>query len=585
MKKAVLQLLILVGLLLFPSCEDYLDKTPEAKGLVEKDVFTDYLKFRQFEDGMYANLHDYLDGLTQSFSPAMGDEAVGLWGTMRVIRSGDWVSALNSTGGATGAHEFTQTWGSWSSIRIANTSISKLPILEKEGNATVQQLNELKGQAHFMRAWYYFEFLRRWGGMPYIVKPFGPSDNLSVTRLSYYETAKKIAADCDTAANFLPQNWDPANLGRPTKGSAMGLKATALLFAASPFNNPENSTSKWEEAAKASLDLIKYAENTGIYKLWPCKGTATTTYLTPEGIQTIQYTGGYDSIFMYQAYHNEIIWSSQRTINNAPTGPFGVPSLTGNVLVIGVSPTQNIVDKFETINGLAISDDQTFDSQNPYVNRDPRFYHCILFNRQKWTSKPDIYLELFEGGRDRLNEAYYCSTGYLTKKYWAPNVDQWSPVRSPFTQTIYLRYADILLQYAEAVNELGGPNHSIPGSNLTALDAVNLVRQRVNMPNVAQVYLNSKDTFRDRIRNERAIELFAEQKRFYDLMRWGVIDKSENTTIYAAGFTADDTKPTGYAIRKYVSPYGLNYERKHNRFPLPLKDVQMYPDFIQNPGW
>jgi hypothetical protein len=93
----------------------------------------------------------------------MGDEAVGLWGTMRVIRSGDWVSALNSTGGATGAHEFTQTWGSWSSIRIANTSISKLPILEKEGNATVQQLNELKGQAHFMRAWYYFEFLRRWG--------------------------------------------------------------------------------------------------------------------------------------------------------------------------------------------------------------------------------------------------------------------------------------------------------------------------------------------------------------------------------------------------------------------------------------
>lgn len=581
--KIVLSFCLIVTCL--AGCEDYLDKIPDSDGIPAEEVFKDYFKFRQFEDGMYQDLNNYLSAGDYSYIGALSDEGymTSDWETMPIVQSGDWLRAYN-TGQAL---QFYGVWGAWKSIRIANIVLENLPKLE---GATNDEINQLKGQAHFMRAWYYYEILKRQGGMPYITYSFKGTDNFALPRLSFHETALKIAADCDTATTLLPQRWDPQNYGRPEKGAAMAVKASALLFSASPTNNPEKDVKKWESAAQASLDILNRFGPTGSnprYKLVQSKGTEKITYKTPSGIKEIQYTSGFDSIFMYVPQNDEIIWENYPAVSAGDAyRVFTVPSILGGGVIQGYSPSANFVDRFETKNGLAITDDSSFDSQNPYVNRDPRFYHSILFNGERWTSKSDKYLELFEGGEERKPSPHNAYLGYMTRKFWGKNVDQWSGAQAPYTHVIYFRLADIYLQYAEAANEIGGADYRLTPGSLSAIEAVNIVRARVNMPAVASRYLVDKTTFRERIKNERAIELYLEGKRFFDLSRWGDASKLEHKQQYAVEFTENPSAPTGYTINKAAFPYATyTFDTKHYRWPVPLKDALMFDVFKQNPGW
>ena len=584
MKNILLPALLSIILL---GCEDYLDKTPESAGMTDEEVFTDYLNFRSFQDRMYLSMHNYLDPVDYAPIHSLCDEGFMHceWETLPAIQSGDWIRGYDLGQ----ALQFYKVWGAWSSIRIINLSLENIHQLE--GNATQEQIDQLKGQAHFMRAWYFYEFLKRQGGMPYLTGSLKGTDDFALPRLSYHETALHIATDCDTAASLLPENWDMANLGRPTKGAAMAVKAAALLFSASPTNNPENDQSKWELAAQASWDLISMAESTGIYRLLECKGTDSVNYRVitdvDSSIHTVYYPSGFDSIFLYQPYNDEIIWEYWPHVTNAQIyQPFTVPTLNRGGVIHGFSPSANFVDMFETDNGLAINDDPSFDEQNPFVNRDPRFYHSILFNGERWTSQTDRYLELFNGGEERQAAMYYSVSGYLARKYWYKNVDQWSPPSGLNTHSIYFRLADIYLQYAEAANEIGGPDYAIPGASLTAVEAVNIIRARVKMPAVHSSYLGSKETFRERIKNERAVELFLEGKRLFDLSRWGDAHKSEHRELYAIDLTPDFTKPTGYVITRSTQPFfTLVFQQKHYRWPIPLDDALMFKEFEQNPGW
>ncbi len=292
---------------------------------------------------------------------------------------------------------------------------------------------------------------------------------------------------------------------------------------------------------------------------------------------------------MYQPYNDEIIWEYYGDVNSGVQySTFTIASLSGGGIIQGYSPSQNIVDLFETTNGLAIGDDAEYNPQDPYVERDPRFYHSILFNRERWTSGTDLYLELYNGGRDRVSGdmKHYSYTGYLARKFWGKNIDLWSGKQAPPTHSIYFRYADILLQYAEAANELGGPNYMIPGATMTSVQALNKVRERVKMPDVNNIYLTNKDTFRERIKNERAVELYLEGKRFFDLSRWGDAHKLKYKALYGVDFTKDDGKPTGYAISRTTVPvFTLTFEQKHYKWPIPTDDATMFVEFKQNPGW
>jgi hypothetical protein len=568
---------------MFGGCEEYLDKVPDSTGMTEEKVFTDYLNFRQFEDRMYKDLNDYLADYDYTYIAALCDEGYTesfQWETLPVAQNGDWLRAY-SLGQAM---QFKPVWNSWESIRIANISLEKLDMLT---NATDQQKKELKGQAHFMRAWYYYEFLRRQGGMPYITKALYGADNFALPRLSYDETAQKIAADCDSALALLPVKWDNANLGRPTQGAALALKANTLLFNASPTNNPSNDQAKWEAAAKAAWELISFAESNGTYKLMECKSNDFITYKTPNGVKTINFVGGYDSIFNYLPYNDEIIWENYGQMQNGGRyTTFTTRSLAAGGIIQGYSPSQNIVDLFETQNGLSIKDDPSYDDQNPYVGRDPRFYHTILFNQERWSSNSDYYLGLYNGGTERLNQKQYSYTGYLSRKFWVNNVDKNSGEDHPISHCIYFRYAEVLMWYAEAANEIGGPNYTLPGANMSAVDALNKIRQRVGMPTVNAKYLADKNTFRERIKNERAIEFYLEGKRFFDLSRWGDASKIEHKQVFGITISEDKTKPTGYAFSRNSTPViTLTFDQKHYRWPIPLTDATMFEEFKQNPGW
>ena len=576
-------LFFLIALPIFTSCEDYLDRVQDSAGMQKDEVFTDYNNFRSFQDRMYQDLLHYLSPGDYSYIAAVSDEGYmsSDWETLPVIQNGDYLRAYNTAQ----ALQFNAdgVWGAWSSIRILNISLENLDMLE---NASQSQIDQLKGQAHFMRAWYYYEFLKRQGGMPYITRSFNASDNFSLPRDSYHETAMNIVADLDTAAILLPTRWDEANLGRPTQGAAMALKASTLLFDASPNNNAGNDVSRWKAAAEASWDLIEVAD-AGRYSLVPSNGMDEVKYLTPEGEKSIQFASGFDSIFMYQPTNSEIIWENYNVSRYTDTwNVFSVPSLAPGGVIQGFSPSANIVDMFETENGLPISDDPNYDPQNPYVGRDPRFYHSIIFNQERWTSQTGNYMELFEGGEERTGQPHYSFTGDVARKFWARNIDQWSGATAPNTHVIYFRFADILLQYAEAANEVGGPNYSLPGANLTAVEAVDRVRARVNMPGVASQFLSDKDTFRERIKNERAVELYLEGKRYFDLKRWRDASDLEHREIYGVEFSEDLSKPTGYSINRTSEPvFTLTFGDKHYRWPIPLDDATIFPEFNQNPGW
>lgn len=591
MKKVLNFLTIILGVSIaisLTSCEDYLDRVPDSAGITEEVLLEDYFRFRQYHDGMYRDLQNYLSAGDYSYIAALSDEGYVNsinWETMPIAQSGDWLRAYD-TGQAL---QFYGVWDAWRSIRIANRVIELLPRLE---NATQVEKDRLKGQAHFMRAWYYYEFLKRQGGMPYITKSFNASDEFELPRLSYHETALKIAADCDSAAVLLPQRWDIQNLGRPERGAAMAVKASALLFSASPTNNTTNDVSKWELAAQASWDILSqlgpYGNNR--YKLLESGGTDQVTYKVPgeSSERAIQYASGFDSIFMYQPYHDEIIWENYAAVGDGG-GAYRVlttTSIESRNVTQGFTPSANFVDKFETMNGLAITDDASFDPQNPFVNRDPRFYHSILFNGERWTSQSGKYLELFDGGTERNSQPGDAHLGYMARKFWGKNVDQWSGTAAPQTHIIYFRLADILLQYAEAANEIGGPNYTLPGASLSAVAAVNLLRARVNMPAVNSSYLLNKDIFRERIKNERAVELFLEGKRFFDLSRWGDAHELENRQYFADDFIPNPSAPTGYNINRNSIPYFTRtFAQKHYKWPIPLSDALMFTEFKQNPGW
>ena len=190
MKRIII--ILIAFALIFQGCEEYLDKVQDSTGMDEKQVFTDYNNFRKFQDRMYKDMHNYLADYDYGMIAAMCDEGYTesvQWETMGVVQTGDWLRAYSTAQ----ALQFSTVWGAWQSIRIANICLQKLPMLE--GNATQQQLNQLEGQARFMRAWYYYEFLIRQGGMPYLTEPLGGSDNYALPRLSFHETVLKIAED------------------------------------------------------------------------------------------------------------------------------------------------------------------------------------------------------------------------------------------------------------------------------------------------------------------------------------------------------------------------------------------------------
>ncbi|GAB3662096.1 RagB/SusD family nutrient uptake outer membrane protein [Echinicola sediminis] len=449
-------------------------------------------------------------------------------------------------------------WGrSYRSIRECNYALGNIGALEMSQTGKDRLIAELK----FIRAFRYHDLIRNYGDIV-LMGDRVPELGEDFTDMSFYEKVDKQAAldyvisELDQAAEGLPLvnngNWKE---GRATRGAALALKARLLLYAASPlYTDGENNLQKWQaaaDAAKAVMDLGQYS----------------------------LYQGGYSELFLTSGSNVEIIFARYYNINARHTaleianGPNGYDGWGGNV------PLQNLVDDYEMMDGTSFSWDNAEQASAPYENRDPRFYETILYNGAAYR---DREVETFlPGGRDSQDGPSNWNTsksGYYLRKF----INEELPIRNPWevagTQNwIYFRYAEILLNYAEAQNEAAGPDASV-------YEAINEIRNRpgVEMPNLPAGL--SQDEMRERIQHERRIELAFEEHRFYDVRRWMIAEQTENVPAYGIEITKANDGSLTY--ERKVALGGRSFAPRHYWLPIPRAEILASDNQLeQNPGY
>ena len=585
--------------LLFLSCEDYLDKAPESD-ITEEDVFQEFIPFQGFIEDMYQSIIDVAMrqewGLTAwnwgdevvgggSWDIAFNDNGDYLWGAYNVTNSPFYGQRSSKTG----PRQKQGYWDNgWYGIRKANIALENI---ENCIACTQEQKNLLEGQAYFFRAYFHYEILRAWGGIPYIDKVFLPTDEMRYPRLTYHQTAERISEDLRKAAELLPVDWDQTQTGqayagqnklRLTKGAAYGYLGKNLLYAASPLMNGVSTgnyvfdANMCMKAAAAFHEVIKLADQ-GVYALEPWSTYSDNFYKVDRTVPL-----GKEIIFSNPIpglEHSSSRWEFGAHFLNTHGG-YGTFA----------SPTENYIEYFGMANGLPIFEPGSgYDPANPWENRDPRFYYNILKHGDQLVRnftdnvpEMDRYALLHIGGRHR--SAGNSTTGYGYTKFYPMEWNRFENSTLPtqrYFQCPKLRLADVYLMYAEAVNEAFGPTTSptnISGG-LTSQEAINIVRKRADVPDVDSRFLIDKETFRDIIWRERAVELAFENHRWYDLRRWYVAHELKYREKYALNFDADLTYFTKVLYKVKV------FDMKHYWLPFLPEQASLYPEFPQNPGW
>ncbi|HRR17035.1 MAG TPA: RagB/SusD family nutrient uptake outer membrane protein [Bacteroidales bacterium] len=589
--------LLLIWLVFFTSCEKYLDKAP-ASDISEKDVFGNFTSFQGFVEQMYNCIVDpdkagawnkylFADETLNNY-PYNFDNG-NYWGSETYFYGASSVNVASNTSRDRRIWEY-----AWYGIRVANMVLEKL---EEPGlfEGTEEERNLLKGQALFFRGWFYFEICRFWGGMPYVTRVLSPTEDMTgeeFRRLNFQQTALKMAEDFRAAADLLPAHWDLTVTGQKTLGHnrdrinkfhALGYLGKALLYGASPMMNEEATGSNTynetmcAQAADAFGELLALANSTGLYKLQPWSSYMDIFYklnnLRPGGVEVIMSPTIYD--------RTRVRWS---TIGATVPSSFGLNS-GSNADV----PTHNITKNFAMANGLPITDPASgYNELDPWTNREPRFYKFIAIDGEKWwsASGPDMYAQLYNGGRHRSGINPPSVTGYYQKKFNGLSPTFSTSIANQLMAYVpYLRMADIYLMYAEAVlfSPGGTPQSTSSNFSMTAVEAVNAVRNRAQLPNLDPKYTANRDVFFEEIVRERAVEFMFEGQRFCDLRRWNrnydprYLDKTAIDFDRGPG-----GKPINIKERLVVKRVAT---KKHNWLPIQTKFTKMYEGFPQNPGW
>ncbi|RED96013.1 RagB/SusD family nutrient uptake outer membrane protein [Marinoscillum furvescens] len=603
-RKYLYKILIVMLVLSSYSCEEYLDAVPENE--ITKDrVFTNYESVNKVLGVTYWSVHNYIAGRDDWSGPVgvYSDEcqpvhANGPHSTN--AHTGNWLDwtwremgfQYNDGGGGQLRRKGVTVGGlAVVGIRLANIALDEYETIREieevpqlPGGITGDQIKDyMEGEFRLLRAWFHFELIRRYGPLVIIDVPMDPNEPFLAERERYDVMTDWIVSELETAANLLPEKWTGDFEGRATKTSAMAIRSMALLYAASPnMNLLDNGVEAYNDeylqrAAEASLEAIQTAQNSGYYRMYPWSEYMENWWSDNDFISDEALWGP------PQEY-----WDNQGNANVVGAGMFRPRAIPGaGGWAAHAAPTQNAVDKFEHIydNGnaaKAIEDSPEYDPQNPYEDRDPRFYEFIWKNGDDYFFNNDTKVEAWVGGPQWNNANQQGRwTGYFTRKHlWkgCNNVDNVGKQR----RMPHIRFVQLYLDFAEAANELVGPNGAIShaGMTMTAVEAINVVRNRVGMPDIHADYTVNADVFRERIRNERAVELYQEMHRFQDLRRWRAFDELQH--IYYAVITKDGDN---FTYDKAEIENARQYTDKHYWYPLPQAEVQNNPNLAQSPGW
>lgn len=441
----------------------------------------------------------------------------------------------------------------------------------------------VKAEARFIRAYHYSFLTKYFGGVPLVGdKVYSTADEADLIRSSYEDCVNYIVDELDAIANDLPLSYRGLDYGRITRGASLALKARVLLFAASPLYNggstatnpelikltayPTYDKQRWEKArlaSKAVMDL-------GLYSL------------NEDNSNPAKPGNGFYSVFI-KRMNNEFILS--------------VPMATGKEMEKAMNPysrggrnfyyypTQELVDMFPMINGLPITDPASgYQASNPYLNRDPRFGATVIYNgslyylnSKKALSEVFTYVGAPDDGIVAVSSNKATITGYYTRKFCdelaaytgGNNVDRSLPL---------IRYAEILLNYAEASNEMG--------NTVDAINALKLLRKRAGIvAGVNSLYglpaNPTLDELRSLIQNERAIELAFEHHRMWDIRRWKIGGKLDGKFVHGMQIT----KTGNNYSYKTIDIRTRYFKDIYYYFPIPKDDVTLNQALLQNPEY
>ena len=631
------------------SCQDYLDKEPDSTVSAD-DAFANFRNFQGFVEEIYNCIPDkekcnycpsWNWGDDEIFNPEADNRMthqVDL-GNFRAWEStGNW---LKRDGSSTSTDKFAHgIWNhAWYCIRKCNLGLQNI---DKFVTGSAEEKKLIEGQLYFFRAWWHEELMEYFGGMPYVDTFLGDNAEQRLPRLTYQECADKAAADFRKAADLLPINWDKTSAGLATQGKnelrinkimALGYLGKTYLWAASPLmkNGAQAGASKNGKTYDYDQEYAKKAAE-AFGELLSLVEAGQTQYALAEfkykDIYNHEKSDDANSCFSDIFYTKKQNWKMPGTVEAIFRGPsadfngsnwntskvFGpkVQKVVDRDNVIH-QPTANLVEAYGMANGepiylvengqYVLNPKSGFDPEHPFKNRDPRFYHDIVFDGFKYLNGTpgqyaDLqYCQLYTGGNMRP-VANASRTGYFIQKlvpHTCNEVDKDYDWGSAFHCYLpYMRLADIYLMYAEACAAYGGASGKSSNFGKTAEDAINTLRDRCGAGHVAPEFVADSHKFMDEVRREREVELSFEGFRFCDLQRWLLLteapynqkfsqefDRVESADFYKT-HDAKDAKVANYRRKLILT---RNFDAKHYWFPLPIKETQISSEFKQNPGW
>lgn len=575
-------------------CQKVLEKTPDGTLTMDK-ILNDYTRTKGLLSVAYGKIYQNRDQIAFPFHTIESFTDNAFWAA--TYNAYDWYNGQLSLSNPV----INWPWNSpserlwpdfWQGIRFCNIAIENIP---KATKITENERASWVAEARILRCWYYMNLLEFYGPMPWVDLVFDPGYPGwgELTRPTYDEIATIIDHECMDVvnSNVLPNKRPLAEAEFISNAVALAIRARVLLNNASPLNNPENDQAKWQRAADAAQDVINLPE----YHL----------------VDMADYKRLFIGSFRTDV--PEIIWrspASNRHINNtnalncSPYPYASIPSLWN----CGESPTQELVDCFEMKNGvlpvtysdatrtnIAINPDAAAlgysegHGGDPYSNRDARFYVDILYNGANYGAPTNctepIIVQTFVGGEHGFNsvisqETKTSCTGYYSRKdkdvkFWGPN----SSGGGEDIHWVFFRLAEFYLNKAEALcelNDIGG-----------AADALNVVRQRAGQPRIQDVpgFVMSQENLRQRIRNERRVELCLEGWRFHDQRRWKILEQYKFITgMKITSSDGSGDQPTLSYQRVKVRDMQC-YNDKYLVMPVPIDDAKKMTGIAQPAAW
>ena len=662
----------------FSSCSDYLNVEKNFNDMQsEQKIFTDRNYTMQWLSYCYSRLlGDNVEVGHSKFCPQnFADDQVftETYDRYKAYKLGEIGYGYDN--GYDGYYQNSWKW-SYAAIYQATVLINKV---DQNTAFTEEEVLDIKGQARFLRAYFYWLLLKRYGPIPLMpasgVDYTKSYDELSIPRNTYEECVDFIAEEMKQAAKELPERRDNLNIARPTRGAALAVRAKAYLYGASPLANgntemadfvdktgrkliPQKySEEKWAKAAAAARDVIEgnwYKLYTAKFREEQVEGdyanpkTIVPPYHPvyskanfPDGWKDIDPLESYRSVFNGEVnfFNNpEMIFS--RVINNgaelhpdlgdfsdvldmvrhqmpASLGGWNIHSMTMKQCDAYDMADGTAFDRKKCLKGFAGPEnkkDRPYDNLEDgvwmgYANREPRFYASVGYNGARWncTSATGDGSEVvknqqvwyYRGSKDGRsnNSERWLATGIGIKKYIHPsdcyvNNGTALPKVEPA-----LRYADILISYAEALNNIEeGNNYQIESwdgsTTYTVRRDINEmrrgmkpVRMRAGVPDFPDGIYNNRKLFFTRVVHERQVEFFNESQRYYDVRRWKIAPEHEGAQIYGCNVMMDEANREMFYTPVRESGVQTAFSRKQYFCPVNYDELQRNKNMTQAPGW